>query len=98
MLWCSTTSNRTNLDALDVEIVECDLNDTASLHDAVRGCEGVFHVAADYRLWVRDPADMFRTNVKGTRDVMGAATAAGVKRIVYTSSVATLGLPADGNL
>jgi len=69
------TSNRTNLEGLVVEVVEGDLNDRASLHDAVRGCEGVFHVAADYRLWVRDPADMFRTNVKGTQEIMGAAAA-----------------------
>ena len=92
------TSTRTNLEGLDVEVVEGDLNDPASLRAAVRGCEGVFHVAADYRLWVRDPADMFCTNVKGTQEIMGAAAAAGVKRIVYTSSVATLGLPAGGGL
>ena len=92
------TSNRTNLEGLDVEVVEGDLNDPTTLRNAVRGCDGVFHVAADYRLWVRDPTEMFRTNVKGTQEIMAAAAAAGVKRIVYTSSVATLGLPAGGGL
>ena len=92
------TSNRTNLEGLDVEVVEGDLNDPTTLRNAVRGCDGVFHVAADYRLWARDPTEMFRTNVKGTQEIMAAAAAAGVKRIVYTSSVATLGLPAGGGL
>ena len=90
------TSNRANLEGLDVEIVEGDLTDPASLRGPVTGCDGMFHVAADYRLWVRDPEEMFRTNVAGTRDVMLAAADAGVERIVYTSSVATLGLPAEG--
>jgi dihydroflavonol-4-reductase len=92
------TSNRPNLEGLHVKIFEGDLNDPASLHAAVRCCEGVFHVAADYRLWVRDPADMFRANLHGTREIMRATAAAGVQRIVYTSSVATLGLPAGGGI
>ena len=89
-------SRRDNLDGIDVEIVEGDLTDVASLRAAVSGCEGMFHVAADYRLWVRNPDQMYRANVAGTRDIMHAAADAGVERIVYTSSVATLGLPAEG--
>ncbi len=69
----------------------------ASLARAVAGCRYLFHVAADYRLWVPDPAAMFRANVDGTRDLMTAALAAGVERIVYTSSVATLGLVPGGS-
>ena len=62
----------------------------------MRGCEAVFHVAADYRLWVTDPAPMYRANVEGTRNLLSAAADAGVRRIVYTSSVATLGLNGNG--
>ena len=89
-------SDRRNLARLRVEIAEGRLEDTASLAAAVAGCRYVFHVAADYRLWVPDPAAMFRANVDGTRALMEAALAAGVERIVYTSSVATLGLVAGG--
>ncbi len=92
------TSNRGNLAGLDVEVVEGDLTDLASLRVAVAGCQGLFHVAADYRLWVRHPEEMFRTNVAGTHDIMRAAADAGVEKIVYTSSVATLGLPAGGEI
>ena len=62
-----------------------------------RGCENLFHVAADYRLWVPKPDEMYETNVTGTRNLMLAAAKTGIKRIVYTSSVATLGLNSDGN-
>lgn len=89
-------SDRRNLANLTVEIVEGDLTDEARLRDAARGCDAVFHVAADYRLWVRDPDAMYETNVEGTKRVMRAAADAGVSRIVYTSSVATLGLVPDG--
>jgi len=89
-------SNRRNLDGLDVEIVEGALEDAASLAVAVTGCCYLFHVAADYRLWVPDVAAMFRANIDGTRDLMLAALAAGVERIVYTSSVATLGVVSGG--
>ncbi len=92
------TSNRGNLAGLDVEVVEGDLSESASLRVAVAGCQGLFHVAADYRLWVRHPEEMFRTNVAGTHDIMRAAADAGVEKIVYTSSVATLGLPAGGEI
>lgn len=85
-------SDRSNVQGLDVEVVTGDLTDHASLRTAVRGCHGVFHVAADYRLWVREPQAMFAANVAGTRALMQAALAADVGRIVYTSSVATLGI------
>ena len=93
------TSDRRNVEGLDVEERIGSLADFASLRAAVEGCGALFHVAADYRLWVRDPADMFAANVDGTARLMAAALEAGVERIVYTSSVATLGLrqspPAD---
>lgn len=94
------TSDRLNLSNTDCEIVTGDLTDPESLKRAVRGCEAVFHVAADYRIWVPDRERMNRINVQGTVDLILAAAAAGVSRIVYTSSVATLrlrddGLPAD---
>ena len=92
--------DRRNLSGVDCEIVTGDLTDQESLKRAVRGCEAVFHVAADYRIWVPDPEKMKRVNVQGTVDLIRAAAAAGVPRIVYTSSVATLrvsdsGFPAD---
>jgi dihydroflavonol-4-reductase len=91
------TSDPRNLRNLPVETRIGSLEDRASLAAAVAGCRAVFHVAADYRLWVRDPAAMRRANVEGTRDLMEAALAAGVERVVYTSSVATLGLTGDGS-
>ena len=89
-------SDRRNLDGLPVTTVTGDLTDRASLDRAVAGCRALFHVAADYRLWVRDPAAMYRTNVEGTRAILLAAANAGVERIVHTSSVATLGTRDDG--
>jgi dihydroflavonol-4-reductase len=88
--------DRRNLAGLELDIAEGALEDAASLAAAVGGCRYLFHVAADYRLWVPDPAAMYRANVDGTRDLMQAALAAGVERIVYTSSVATLGLVPGG--
>jgi dihydroflavonol-4-reductase len=93
---CRPNSDRRNLDDLDVEIAEGSLEDARSLAAAVTDCGALFHVAADYRLWVPDPAGMYRANVDGTRALMTAALAAGVERVVYTSSVAVLGLHADG--
>src|SRR5580704_16151547 len=90
-------SDRRNLAGLDVTVAEGSLEDAASLAAAVAGCRYLFHVAADYRLWVPDAAAMFRANVDGTRDLMLAALDARVERIVYTSSVATLGLVAGGD-
>ncbi len=89
-------SDRRNLDGVPVEIAVGDLRDRASLERAAAGCSGLFHVAADYRLWTPKPDEIYQTNVSGTRELMRAAATAGVERIVYTSSVATLGLAADG--
>lgn len=90
------TSDRRNIDDLPIEVVEGDLCDAASLRGACAGCDAVFHVAADYRLWTRDPKAMMASNVDGTVNVLRAAMDAGVSRIVYTSSVATLGIRPDG--
>jgi dihydroflavonol-4-reductase len=88
--------DRRALAGLRVEIVEGDLRDPASLRRAVAGVPRLFHVAADYRLWARDPRDLYRSNVEGTRAVLEAAGEAGVGRVVYTSTVGTLGIPKDG--
>ncbi len=84
-------SDQTNIRDLAVEVVEGDLLKPETLCGAVEGCDGVFHVAADYRLWTRNPESMFRTNVDGSRAIVHAALSAGVSRIVYTSSVGVLG-------
>jgi dihydroflavonol-4-reductase len=89
-------SDRRNLAGLDAELVEGDLTDPASLARAAEDCRFLFHVAADYRLWVPDPDKMLRANVDGTRALLLAAQSRGVERIVYCSSVAALGLTADG--
>lgn len=89
-------SDRRNLQDLEVEVVEGDLTRPASLLPACDGCDALFHVAADYRLWAPDPAELYRANVDGTRAILEAARKVGVPRIVYTSSVATLGIPKDG--
>ena len=78
------------------EAVTGDLRDPASLERAVAGCGAVYHVAADYRLWVRDPREMFASNVEGTRNVLDAARRAGVDRVVYTSTVGCIGIPPGG--
>lgn len=93
---CRARSDTRNLSGLPLEIVTGDLTDAASLKRAIAGCEALFHVAADYRLWTPDPEVLYRSNVQGTRDLMGVALEAGVRRIVYTSSVATLGLDPGG--
>jgi dihydroflavonol-4-reductase len=89
------SSPRTNLADFPNEIAEGDMRDAASMTRASRGARYLFHVAADYRLWSRDPEDIVRNNLEGTRATMQAALAAGVERVVYTSSVATL-KPLDG--
>jgi dihydroflavonol-4-reductase len=89
-------SDRRALDGLAVEVVEGDLLDRASLARAVRGIETVYHVAADYRLWARNPMELHRVNVDGTRAMLDVAGEAGVKRIIYTSTVGALGIPGDG--
>ncbi|HET6520464.1 MAG TPA: hopanoid-associated sugar epimerase [Geminicoccaceae bacterium] len=92
------TSDRRNLADLPgrAEVAVGDLGDRGSLERALRGCRVLYHVAADYRLWARRPDELYATNVDGTRALLLAAGAAGVERIVYTSSVATLGVPGDG--
>jgi dihydroflavonol-4-reductase len=91
-----STSPCGNIEGLDVDRVVGDLSDTASLARAMVGVRYLFHVAADYRLWVRNTEDMFKPNVDGTRNIMKAALNAGVERIVYTSSVATLAMRENG--
>lgn len=91
------TSRTDNIDALNAERVIGDLREPAFLKKAMSGCEAVFHVAADYRLWCRDPKEMERSNVVGTRALIQAAADAGVKRVVYTSSVATMGITGNGH-
>jgi dihydroflavonol-4-reductase len=85
------SSNRANLEGLNAELVTGDLCDAESLRRGIAGCEFVFHVAADYRLWTRDPQQMYRVNVEGTRSILRAASVEGVRRVIYTSSVATMG-------
>lgn len=91
-----SSSDGRNLSDLRVEVVGGDLLEPDSLAPAVAGCEGLYHVAADYRLWAPDPKPMFRANVEGTVALMRAALRAKVKRIVYTSSVATMGIDPSG--
>ncbi len=95
------TSNLKNLEGLlsrgtKAETATGDLRDAASIEKAMAGCDTVFHVAADYRLWVRDPNEMYRSNVEGTRAILEAARKNGVQRVVYTSSVATIGFTSNG--
>ncbi len=89
-------SNLKNVSDLKADLVQGDLRDPASLEKAVSGCDTVFHVAADYRLWVRDAEEMYRANVEGTRAILEAARKSSVRRVVYTSSVATMGFTSDG--
>jgi dihydroflavonol-4-reductase len=91
-----STSDLRNIADLKAERVEGDLRDPGSIEKALAGCDTVFHVAADYRLWVRDPEQMYRSNVEGTRAVLRAAQKQGVRRVVYTSSVATMGFTSNG--
>lgn len=91
-----TSSNRTNLDGLPIELIEGDLAEAESLKNAVIGCDTLFHVAADYRLWIPDPDTMYKINVDGSRNLLRYAADAGVSKMIYTSSVAALGLTKDG--
>jgi dihydroflavonol-4-reductase len=90
------TSSRQNIEALDAEVVIGDMRDQASMRAALKGVRYLFHVAADYRIWARDPGEIERANLEGTEATMRAALAEGVERIVYTSSVATLKVNASG--
>jgi dihydroflavonol-4-reductase len=92
------TSDLRNLQGLSAETATGDLRDSASIERAIAGCDTVFHVAADYRLWVRDPDEMYRSNVEGTRCLLAAARKNKVSRLVYTSSVATMGFSSNGSL
>ncbi len=91
-------SDRRNFDGLELDIIEGDLKNTPSLKQAVNGCHTLFHLAADYRLWIPDPDNMYKTNVDGSRNLIMAATDAGVNKIIYTSSVATLGINSNGTV
>src|SRR6201993_1281730 len=91
------TSNLRNLEGLKAETALGDLRDAGSLEKAMSGCDAVFHVAADYRLWVQDPEEMYRSNVEGTRAILDAARKNNVTRLVYTSSVATVGFTGNGH-
>ena len=93
-----SSSNLKNIEGLNAERVVGDLRDADSLEKAMSGCDAVFHVAADYRLWVHDPEQMYKANVEGTRALLKAAKESGVRRVVYTSSVATMGFISNGHL
>jgi dihydroflavonol-4-reductase len=80
---------------LEVEVVTGDLRDRESLDRAAAGCGAVFHVAADYRLWAKDPSELYRSNVEGTRNLLAAAREAGVEKVVYTSTVGCIGIPRE---
>lgn len=96
-LLCRKNGDRRNLRGLERhEIVEGDLRNPSDYANRLSGCDALFHVAADYRIWVPDPYAMHAINVEGTDALMRAAHACGVSKIVYTSSVATLGIPANG--
>lgn len=89
-------SDRRNLAGLDVEIFEGDLSSRRELARGLKGCRTLYHAAADYRLWCPNPAGMYDANVGGTRNILAAALDAGLEKVVYTSSVGTLGNPGDG--
>src|SRR5437660_2199719 len=91
-----SSSDPKNITNLNAERVTGDLRDPNTLETAISGCDVVFHVAADYRLWVRDPDEMYRANVEGTRAILNAARINRVRRVVYTSSVATMGFTSNG--
>jgi dihydroflavonol-4-reductase len=90
------TSNLANLEGISAETHIGDLSDPVSIKPALEGCDAVFHVAADYRLWIPDPKAMYRANVDGTRELLRMAREAAIPRFVYTSSVATMGFRSDG--
>src|SRR4030081_522927 len=91
-----SSSNPRNIEGLRADRALGDLRDPASLDKAMSGCDVVFHVAADYRLWLRDPEEMYRSNVEGTRAILEAARKNNVRSVVYTSSVATMGFTGNG--
>lgn len=93
-----SSSNLSAIEGLNAEVVVGDLRDPQRLRSAIQGCEAVVHVAADYRLWVRDPTAMYAANVDGSRELLRIAREEGVRRVVYTSSVATMGFRKDGTI
>lgn len=93
-----TTSKLAAIEGMAAEVVVGDLRQPESLRSALRGCDALVHVAADYRLWVRDPKEMYAANVDGTRELLRLAREEGVGKVVYTSSVATMGFKADGSI
>ena len=93
-----STSNLANLDGIPAETVVGDLRQPETFASTLAGCDAVFHVAADYRLWVRNPDAMYASNVVGTKDLLRLAREAGVPRFIYTSSVATMGFRSDGTI
>jgi dihydroflavonol-4-reductase len=92
------TSRLDSLAGIDADTVVGDLREPEKLRSAIAGCDALVHVAADYRLWVRDPAQMYAANVDGTRELLKIAREVGVQRVVYTSSVATMGFKSDGTI
>ena len=92
------TSKLAAIEGLAAEVVVGDLRQAELLRTAIRGCDALVHVAADYRLWVRDPKEMYAANVDGTRELLRLAREEGVGKVVYTSSVATMGFKADGTI
>ena len=90
------SSRKSNIEAFGCEIAIGDLKDEVSLLRCIQGCRRVFHVAADYRLWARNPQDIYDNNVGGTRNLLSACCEAGVEKVVYTSTVGTIGLRKDG--
>jgi dihydroflavonol-4-reductase len=90
------SSRKSNVEGVDCEIVIGDLKDAVSLLRCVQGCRRVYHVAADYRLWARDPQDIYDNNVAGTRNLLIACCEAGVEKVVYTSTVGAIGMRRDG--
>ena len=89
---------RDNLTGLDVEVVEGDINDRLAVGRALEGCSTLYHLAAIYKLWMPDPSLIYEVNVEGSKTVLFAALKAGVERVVYTSSIAAVGRPANGGL
>jgi dihydroflavonol-4-reductase len=92
------TSRLDSLAGLNADVVTGDLRQPDGLRSALSGCDALVHVAADYRLWVKDPTEMYASNVDGTRELLRIAREVGVQRVVYTSSVATMGFKSDGSI
>jgi dihydroflavonol-4-reductase len=98
LLLTRSTSNLAAIEGLNAEVVTGDLRQPESLRAALRGCDALVHVAADYRLWVRDPQAMYAANVDGTRELLRIAREERIAKVVYTSSVATMGFKSDGSI